>query len=560
MVARNNLHENPGTLLGRLIERANAQATAAHTRPTGVKDLGETGDVVWTDSAGGEHSLKDLRSEVEDWIAEGIATESGRNTVSTSPPPASHELPEGAWWTQVASADDLTVVGLWQLVDGDWLARSIPDGGLVAPWADIGLMSVAVLGAQLITAKVLRTEVDASGRWARMASDGFTVNGQDGDGNPMELVRLGPSGADLLTVGKATIDGNGNVTAQRVDARDLMVGGQTLAQITARHPRGVIQQVHMPASKIGAWAGTQQTPQMEGFAWLPAGRGGRVESTSVTVECEGGADPWIRLNMMIGSGGAWGTVGEGIRLTDDTPSYVTLPPMSYDLTPEAGDRLIGYSLTLTNRGPGRCRIITGNGGVRIMLSDTGNSTPRGGTVFYNDTGGGGAPPPPPPEPPKRVTKRYNAIAWWGFWHNGNRDSSVSAPTQGQYSAGNRAAFFQFPWWGGDTAGATIIRVTLCSFADHWYSGAGGTASWNVHRSTIASPSSWSQLNPSFVADTSGWPRGAERRIDLPPSLFGQVASGAIRGFGFATPVTALSHYGKFSTDLSRTWVEIEYEK
>lgn len=184
---RDNLHENPVVQIRRMVADAKRSADAAHTRPSGTTVLRENADIVWnngTDTVSVRDLPASMQTVIETKLAEGLATEGRRNTVSTNDPPGDVTgYPDGAYWTKVPSASDMTVSAVWQLTDGSWVSQSIPDGGLVRSWADIGLLQVSTLAAKLITSGFFRTaesgkriEIDGNGVRAYNDSGQNTVN------------------------------------------------------------------------------------------------------------------------------------------------------------------------------------------------------------------------------------------------------------------------------------------------------------------------------------------------------------------------------------------------
>lgn len=186
---------------------------ATQTSPTGIKDLGSAGDVVWTEPDGATKSVKDMAAEVADLLEQGLKTE--HNTVSTNPPSSIEGFHDGEWWTQIQAQDDTTVVGLWKMVAGEWVAQSIPAGGLIAPYADIGLLSVAMLSAKIITSGFLRTaasgqrvEIDEDGLRAYNADGAETLN-FDGADNTLQLGSATPGKTGLVVEKEPGLDGFG---------------------------------------------------------------------------------------------------------------------------------------------------------------------------------------------------------------------------------------------------------------------------------------------------------------------------------------------------------------
>lgn len=65
MVRRTNLRVTTGEALAELTKRLSEQANRKATVPTGVKDMGQSGDIVWTDSSGAVvSSMRELATEM----------------------------------------------------------------------------------------------------------------------------------------------------------------------------------------------------------------------------------------------------------------------------------------------------------------------------------------------------------------------------------------------------------------------------------------------------------------------------------------------------------------
>ena len=167
-------------------------------------DLGGTGDVTWT-ADGVRKSARQLQvqlSQVQKQLdaGGGVSTPSRRNTVSVQEPPSDLTgLADGAYWSQVVSATDMTVKRVWKLVDRKWVEQDVSGSTLVAPTIDAGLISVASLAAKMIVSG----EMWSSGTNPRfgITQDGFL--GYDANGN--ETVHI--DGADNRITGRASVGG-----------------------------------------------------------------------------------------------------------------------------------------------------------------------------------------------------------------------------------------------------------------------------------------------------------------------------------------------------------------
>lgn len=111
-------------------------------------------------------------------LQKGVSTQGRWNTVSTAPAPSTTDgYPEGAWWTQVLSAADMTPQALWTVADGRWATRPLP-ANTVAPVMNTGLISAASIASAIIKSDEFWTAL--SGRRVGFNSAGFAA--YDGDG------------------------------------------------------------------------------------------------------------------------------------------------------------------------------------------------------------------------------------------------------------------------------------------------------------------------------------------------------------------------------------------
>lgn len=127
--------------------------------------------------------------EVAEWVTDldqvvrnlevGVVTSGRENTVSTEPPGSTEGYPDGAYWTQVSSADELVPLALWRLTDGEWVEEAVPEN-TVTPYLNTGLIDTAVLSAQIIRSDQFWTSLDSMPR-VGFNADGFQA--YDADGN-----------------------------------------------------------------------------------------------------------------------------------------------------------------------------------------------------------------------------------------------------------------------------------------------------------------------------------------------------------------------------------------
>lgn len=122
--------------------------------------------------------VTDLDASVRD-LELGVASGGRENTVSTSQPSSTDGYPNGAYWTQVQSADELVPIGLWRLTNGAWVEQEVPPS-TVTPYLNTGLIDTSVLSAQIIRSDQFWTSLNSMPR-VGFNDDGFQA--YDADGN-----------------------------------------------------------------------------------------------------------------------------------------------------------------------------------------------------------------------------------------------------------------------------------------------------------------------------------------------------------------------------------------
>ena len=166
-------------------------------------DLGSTGDLTWRDGTV-QHSARRLQlqlSEVQQKLAGGghISSATGGNHISLSAPDTTEGYADGAFWTRVAGATDMTVRQVWKKVGGAWVEQDVSQSTLIAPTIDAGLISVASLAAKMIVSGEMWSS--ATNPRYGVTKDGLL--GYDQNGN--ETVHI--DGQDNRLAGTATVGG-----------------------------------------------------------------------------------------------------------------------------------------------------------------------------------------------------------------------------------------------------------------------------------------------------------------------------------------------------------------
>jgi hypothetical protein len=146
---------------------------------------------------------------------------------------------------------------------------------------------------------------------------------------------------------------------------------------------------------------------------------------------------------------------------------------------------------------------------------------------------------------KTYVKTYTSTSSATYKGSGAKRSDTPDVVQGYNSYnGNGKGLWIFPSMTADLSGATVNKVEVYAYANHWYNNAGGTAYIKVHGYTSAPASSPSMTT---AATSAGWPKPGGRWVTLPSSLYAGFKSGSYRGFGMGPGSSnSLSYYGRFN--------------
>lgn len=166
-----------------------------------------------------------------------------------------------------------------------------------------------------------------------------------------------------------------------------------------------------------------------------------------------------------------------------------------------------------------------------------------------------------------ATKDYTST-WTATWteqfdSGGSPISYYTSDTglQGYYSGtnGNTKSMIGFTGTAtsGETSktiaqalsGATVTKVEVYLYFNHWYYNAGGTAIIGYH-TNLNNPGTWTGVNTDVVR-SANWPKPGGRWVNLPGGVNGHFlwqwavpdARGIVVGPG---PTTAAEYYGKFN--------------
>ncbi|MGX6402726.1 hypothetical protein [Dermabacter hominis] len=398
------------------------------------------------------------------------------------------------------------------------------------------------LAANIITSGLFRTAKEGQ-RW-EIDSNGIVMYTPDDDGVDSEVVRLGPSSDNLITVGDSTMSPT-NVSSPLGNFDAVTVGGDDLAELIARLPQGVVAYAY--ADKSSQWDGTNsEVGRLQVEAELQPGRRYSITVDQHFVETRtaewarymesiryttGGITPssgsiaLATARYMIGGTTAPLTVGSLTAWVetsgDSAPTTYTFRLFSKS---DSGNRDVHIVATHPEY---PLRITVRDEGLHIPASGEATiteGTPKQGTTVTV------APPPP------KITRTTTT---WGYGSVGG-DVKSGEVVQGQYgSYGNRFGGWTFPS-NMQTAlrGARIEKFEVYLYAAHWYYGKGGTAS--------LMPNNGSPTGTYGAAHESrGWPRNAGRWVSLPATWFRGISSGSCKGVSVRTSSSSLEYYGRF---------------
>ena len=190
-------------------------------------------------------------------------------------------------------------------------------------------------------------------------------------------------------------------------------------------------------------------------------------------------------------------------------------------------------------------------GNMLYIEDLGSSTDDDGDSKWNSkyranatvfTGGVQG---PDETPVKRITKTYSSTSSATYKGTGVKRTDTTDVIQGYNSYnGNGQGLWIFPSMTADLAGATINKIEVYAYANHWYNNAGGTALLKVHGYSSAPASSPTQTT---VGAVSGWKKPQGRWVTLSSSFHAGFKAGTYKGFGMGPGTTTTPlYYGRFT--------------
>lgn len=424
---------------------------------------------------------------------------------------------------------------------------------------------IADLAANIITSGLFRTATSGQ-RW-EIDSNGIVMYGVDEDGQDVEVVRLGPSGANLITVGAAAIDATGGVTGTDANFETLTVDGRALAEIIGDGPRGVVGWAY--TTYAAAWDGTgNELRRLQAEAVLQPGR-----RYSVTVD-----QHWARTR----TGGSSTTFVEFLRYeagvsaaeaTVSSPqlavqrSFLQASTQSQTMPPLVGwidtaelaltaERRVFFLLTTRSAGGRDARIEAASGeALRITVRDEGPSVLSAGRSWMEQgtPSEGAADAPPAQAQIRNYTSTFKASDAYSWVRGSSSIQRQGEVVQGYYSGvGNREGLWLFPSMTASLSGATITSITLRFYVDHTYESAGSNAELRLHGKTAKTTGGLDTVLGSKYVKKGSWVE-----YPVPSSYFNAFRSGTWRGFGLSTSNTARQWYMRARNDAQ---IVVKYNK
>lgn len=404
------------------------------------------------------------------------------------------------------------------------------------------------LAANIITSGLFRTAKEGQ-RW-EIDSNGIVMYTPDDDGVDSEVVRLGPSSDNLITVGDSTMSPT-NVSSPLGNFDSLTVGGEDLAALLNQLPRGVVAYAY--SDKSTQWDGTdREIGRLQVDAELQPGR-----RYSITVDqhfMETRTGDWSRYmeSIRYTTGGITPSSGSIAIATTrymvgGTTAPTTIPPMTAWIATPWDGVTETYSFRLFSKSDFSNRdvhIVATHPQypLRITVKDEGPAIPESGEATITEgtpkQGSTTSVAPPPPKITRTTTT-------WGYGSVGG-DVKSGEVVQGQYGRyGNRFGGWTFPSnMQSALRGANIEKFEVYLYAAHWYYGKGGTASLMPNNGSPTGTYGAEHLS-------RGWPRNAGRWVTIPASWYGGISSGSCKGVSVRTSSSSLEYYGRFKAGSTR---------
>ena len=476
----------------------------------------------------------------------------------------------GEFVAAVAEILQLDVANL--VVTGEATINSLVAQALAAATAEIqeafiqnlrttgAVIDEAVIGdlaANIVTSGLFRTA--ETGQRLEIDSNGIVMWGVDEQGIEFEMVRIGPSGENLLTVGGTTVAPD-SVTSPEGNFGELTVGGVPVSEVIGSGPRGIRAWGQITQSSSADSDASLRARRAELQTTLEPGRMYRVSASPhyVTAAAAGrmveflhysfDSTPIPRSGAPAGvfqgmSGrhvfaGAEARLVPGMDFIIDTGAWSATRVLWVMFSMQA-ETATGFSLTAAGGLP-----------LTMMVEDLGPSLPPTIKRWNDNNVGGGQ---DVGGTPVRTTKTYASTGFRCYNLDGS-DAGRPDVVHGLYAGGpsnfRRRGGWLFPSMTGDLAGATIEKIEAYLSCTQTWASTGSTVNVATWGSTMAN-------NLTAFTSVYGWKSGQARWVTLPASLHAGFKSGAIAGVGVIPTSASSVQYARFSPSAQ---IRITYTK
>lgn len=190
--------------------------------------------------------------------------------------------------------------------------------------------------------------------------------------------------------------------------------------------------------------------------------------------------------------------------------------------------------------------------IEFWIEDIGPTKANGGQT----NAGGGA---TTITPPKQYTKTFTSTGWAMYNSSNARKTNADDVKQGYSSYdGDSKGLWLFPSMTATLSGATVNRIRVYLYANHWWYNSGGTAKIDVHGASSI-PGTWPPANLANGVDSPNWPKPGGRWVTLPSSLYAGFKAGTYKGVAVGPAgTTNLLYYGRFNGSGAK--IELTYTK
>lgn len=368
------------------------------------------------------------------------------------------------------------------------------------------------------------------------------------DGIEYEMVRLGPSGSNLMTIGQTTVAPD-SIATPELAAGSLSVGGRTISELLAQLPQGVVAWGQLTQNSDYDSSNTL-VRRAELQVRLEPGRLYRIKlgtrylettATAATFATEFLHYSWDGTPIIpnnIGTGVYQGTSGRQYVTTARAYSFSPLE-FIVDTGGNSASRLFWCMYSIQSAAA--VRLVSASNAPMIMSAEDIGPSVAGYLKRWNDNNSGGG-QDPGPAPVQRYVKTYSSTGFRCYNLDGS-DAGRPDVVHGLYSGGpsnfRRRGGWLFPSMTGDLSGATVEKVEMYISCTQTHYSTGSTVNPAVWGGTMAT-------NLSAFTSIYGWKAGTSKWITLPASLYAGFKSGQYAGVGVIPTSGSVEQYARFA--------------